>query len=80
MMTIGVDSHKRSHTLVAVDDVGRTVAQTSIEATPDGHVEALEWAEGWPERCFALEDCRHVTRRLEADLLRAGEAVVRVPP
>lgn len=80
MVTIGVDAHKRSHTLVAVDDVGRKVAQTSIEATPDGHFEALEWAERWPERCFALEDCRHVTRRLEADLLRAGEAVVRVPP
>jgi transposase len=28
---------------------------------------------------FALEDCRHLTRRLEADLLRAGHRVVRVP-
>ncbi|MEV1204105.1 hypothetical protein [Microbispora rosea] len=27
---------------------------------------------------FAMEDCRHVTRRLEADLLRAGYRVVRV--
>jgi transposase len=26
-----------------------------------------------------LEDCRHLTRTLEADLLRAGEQVVRVP-
>lgn len=29
---------------------------------------------------WALEDCRHLSRRLEADLLRAGERVVRVPP
>src|SRR5207248_6973615 len=28
----------------------------------------------------ALEDCRHLSRRLEADLLRAGEVVVRVSP
>ena len=33
-----------------------------------------------PERRWALEDCRHLSRRLEVDLLRSGEAVVRVPP
>ena len=33
----------------------------------------------WPERRWALEDCRHLTRRLESDLLAGGEAVVRVP-
>jgi transposase len=27
-----------------------------------------------------MEDCRQVSRRLENDLLRAGEAVIRVPP
>ena len=29
---------------------------------------------------WAVEDCRHLSRRLEADLLRAGEVIVRVPP
>ena len=29
-------------------------------------------------RTWALEDCRHLTRRLEADLLKGGEAVLRV--
>jgi transposase len=37
------------------------------------------WASRWPNRRWALEDCRHLTRTLEADLLRAGEHVVRVP-
>jgi hypothetical protein len=32
------------------------------------------------ERTWAIEDCRHVSRRLEADLLRSGERLVRVPP
>jgi transposase len=31
-------------------------------------------------RSSELEDCRHLTRRLEGDLLRAGETVERVPP
>jgi len=29
---------------------------------------------------FAVEDCRHVSTRLERALLGAGQAVVRVPP
>lgn len=80
MITIGGDSHKRTHTFVAVDEVGRKVAETTVSATTEGHLEALEWAAKWQERTWALEDCRHLTRRLESDLLRVGEAVVRVPP
>ncbi|HEX4983294.1 MAG TPA: IS110 family transposase [Ilumatobacteraceae bacterium] len=33
-----------------------------------------------PVRRWAVEDCRHLSRRLERDLLAAGEAIVRVPP
>jgi transposase len=80
MITIGGDSHKRTHTFVAVDEVGRKVAETTVAATTDGHLEALSWASRWPARTWALEDCRHLTRRLESDLLRVGEAVLRVPP
>ncbi len=80
MITIGGDSHKRTHIFVAVDEVGRKVAETTVTATTDGHLEALSWAAKWPSRTWALEDCRHLTRRLENDLLRVGEAVLRVPP
>lgn len=79
MVTLGGDSHKRTHTLVAVDDNGRQLGQKTLLATRAGHLEALQWAGRWPERRWALEDCRHVSRRLEADLLVAGEVVVRVP-
>lgn len=79
MVTIGGDSHKRTHTFVAVDDLGREVGERTVAATSEGHLQAVEWAEAWPERQWALEDCRHLTRRLESDLLSAGEAVVRVP-
>ena len=32
------------------------------------------------ERRWAVEDCRHLSRRLERDLLAAGESIMRVPP
>jgi transposase len=79
MVTIGSDSHKRTHTFVAVDGLGKKLSERTVPATTEGHLEILGWAERWPERLWALEDCRHLTRRLESDLLAAGEAVVRVP-
>jgi transposase len=79
MIVLGVDAHKRTHTVVAVDELGRKLGERTVVATPEGHLEAVRWAAQWSARRFALEDCRHVTRRLEADLLAAGECVVRVP-
>ena len=80
MVTLGTDAHKRSHTIVAADEQGRQLGQVTVTATPEGHLRALRWASRWPERCWAVEDCRHLSRRLERDLLAAGERVVRVPP
>ena len=43
--------------------------------------EVVVWARALgEERLWAVEDCRHVTRRLEQTLLEAGERLVRVPP
>jgi transposase len=77
---IGLDAHKRTHTAVAVDEVGRELGCRTVPATTAGHLALLHWAAAWPERSFAVEDCRHLTRRLESDLLAAGERLVRVPP
>jgi transposase len=79
MVVVGVDAHKRTHTLVAVDEAGRKLGERTVAATPDGHLDAVTWAARWPEHVFALEDCRHLTRRFERDLLVAGEPAVRVP-
>lgn len=81
MVVIGIDAHKATHTAVAVDGNGAELATKTVRADSGGHLELLRWAEGFgPERRFAAEDCRHLTRNLERDLLRAGEALVRVPP
>jgi len=81
MVTFGIDAHKRTHTVVVVDDVGRQLATGTVATTTGAHLELLGWAEGFGvERRWAVEDCRHVSRRLERDLLGAGETIVRVPP
>jgi transposase len=80
MVTLGGDCHKRTHTLVAVDENGQQLGSKTIVAIEAGHLDALAWARQWPERRWALENCRHLSRRLEADLLRAGELVVQVSP
>ncbi len=80
MVVLGTDAHKRSHTVVAADEAGVEVDSTTVGATPEGHLRLVKWAQRWPERRWAIEDCRALSRRLEADLLAVGEQVVRVPP
>jgi transposase len=82
MVVVGADVHKRTHTFVAVDPVGRQVGQLRVEATGTGHAKAFAWArrEFGAELTWAVEDCRHLSARLERDLLGSGARVVRVPP
>ena len=78
MAVIGIDAHKDWHTLVAVDEVGRRIKELTVEARAAGHRKIMTWLEGFEDVTVAVEDCRHLTRRLEADLLEAGHRVVRV--
>jgi transposase len=81
MVVLGADLHKRSHTVVVIDETGHKLAEKTVAASDDGHLELRRWAAArWPVRTWGLEDCRHLSRRLEADLVRAGERVIRVPP
>ena len=80
MVVLGTDAHKRSHTVVAADEAGAEIGSVTVGATTEGHLKLVKWAAAWPERRWAIEDCRQLSRRLEADLLEIGELVVRVPP
>ena len=82
MVVLGIDAHKRTHTVVAVDEVGRQLGVRVTQATSTAaHLELVAWADRFgSERVWAVEDCRHLSRRLERDLLGAGERIVRVPP
>lgn len=82
MVVVGADVHKRTHTFVAVDAVGRELGHRTFDATSSGHRDAARWARQTfgDELTWAIEDCRHLSARLERDLLTAGQKVVRVPP
>ncbi|MBD8060702.1 IS110 family transposase [Cellulomonas sp. JH27-2] len=83
VVVIGADVHKASHTLVAVDEVGKVLGQGVFTARREGHRKALGWARHQfkdAQLVWAVEDCRHLTALLERDLLAAGQSVVRVSP
>ena len=82
MVKVGIDVHKKTHCAVAVDAMGRQLAQLTVRATDAGHRQLLRWARRLfgEDVEFAVEDCRHVSTRLERALLTAGARVVRVPP
>jgi transposase len=83
VVMLGVDVHKGTHTSVGTDEVGKQLGERTVRATDAGHRQLVGWARRcWPDaaRVWAVEDCRHVSSRLERALLAAGERVVRVPP
>jgi transposase len=81
MIVVGADVHKRKHTFVAVDEVGRRLGEKTVKATTEGHVAAIMWAreQFGTELIWGIEDCRNMSARLERDLMSADQKVVRVP-
>ena len=82
MIVIGVDVHKRTHTCAAVQALtGQKLQTRAVAARDEGLGVAHAWArELDDERVWAIEDCRHVSGRLERFLIARGERVVRVAP
>ena len=74
------DTHKRSHTLAAVNvATGQVRGDKTVQVGPRGFAMLLGWARELDgQRVWALEDCRHVSGALERFLLGRGERVVRV--
>jgi transposase len=67
MIMIGADSHKRTHTVVAVDEVGRRIGEKTVRTNTEGHMDLLAWSRRVAEEVvpgasvvWALEDCRHL--------------------
>jgi transposase len=82
MIVIGSDPHKRSYTVSAVAAATAELrGGETFAATAAGHARLLGWARGLDaQRVWAIEDCRHVSGKLERFLLARGERVVRVAP
>ena len=79
MIVVGCDPHKRSITCGAVDAVlGAARGAKTAAAHADGFDVLVRWARALDhERVWAVEDCRHVSGRLERFLVARGERVVR---
>jgi hypothetical protein len=79
---MGIDAHKESHTVVAVDGAtGGGIDQVAVPARRAGRVRRLTWARGLggPVR-LGVEDCRHLPGGLERSLVGRGEGLCRVAP
>jgi transposase len=79
-VVIGVDPHKATNVVAAIDEQGEVIGQEAFAATRKG-LRALErWAKRFPERRWAVEGAGGIGRPLAQKLLGAGERVVDVPP
>jgi transposase len=82
MIVIGADTHKQTHTCVAVDArTAQLEGELTAPARKPGFGAHLRWARALDrERIWAIEDCRHVSGSFERFLVACGEKVHRVPP
>src|SRR5215211_2257889 len=78
---IGVDPHKGSVAVAAVDEAtGEPLERAGFPQSHSG-LRALErWAKRFPERRWAMENSGGLGRYLAGRLAAAGESVVDVPP
>ena len=78
---IGVDPHKATHTVVAIDRDEHAIAKLEVVADRSQAQRLLAWAAPLGgERTWAIESASGLGRLLAQQLLGAGEHVVDVPP
>ena len=80
LVMIGVDPHKASHTAVAINAAEEPLGQLRVRASAVQAERLLGWAQGWPERAWAVEGAGGIGHLLARQLLSAGERVLDVPP
>ena len=72
-MYLGVDTHKRTHEIVALDEQGRVMGLHSLANTAEGWAAALAWAQRqWPERHWGIENSGFVGQGLRPVPARPG--------
>src|SRR5690242_9352917 len=77
---IGVDPHKASHTVVAIDAAEEQLGRFRVRASASQAERLLAWAQAWPERTWAVEGAGGMGHLLAQQLLAAGERVLDVAP
>src|SRR5215218_4759162 len=78
---IGVDPHKASLAVAAVDEAkGELLERASFPQDRAGLRSLERWAKRFPERRWAVENAGGLGRHLAVRLAASGESVVDVPP
>ena len=78
-IVIGVDTHRDTHTAVALGPLGGWLGSTVIPTTPTGYRDLVRWAETLgPVRCFGIEGTGMWGAGLARHLLGTGHAVLEV--
>jgi transposase len=76
----GVEPHKATNVVAAINEQGELVGQETFSANRKGLRTLERWAKRFPERSWAVEGAGGIGRPLAQKLLATGERVVDVPP
>lgn len=81
MITLGLDPHPASHTVVALDHNGSSVDSIMVQNTEAGLEELHRFASQYPVRRWAVEGAgNHFIVQFVTQLLAKGEAVYSIAP
>ena len=78
-MDVGVDTHKKTHVLVAVGEQGQTLGTRTVANTPAGWAAALQWAREQQQQHirWGVENSGSLGKGFAQFLLAQGETEVR---
>ncbi|MEV0464242.1 IS110 family transposase [Nocardia tengchongensis] len=76
---IGMDPHKRSATIEALDPTGKVLVTGRYTTDNAGYAKMLTAGRQFPDRVWAVEGCNGIGRHLAHRLVHDGEAVIDVP-
>jgi transposase len=76
-MYIGVDTHKQTHTLAAIDEHGGSLGTRTVTNTPEGWASGLDWARTWRGgHTWGVENSGSLGKGFAQFLLSQGEVTV----
>lgn len=81
MIYIGCDTHKQTHTIVAIDESGKTISSKKIKNSPIAFKELLTWnILRDNNHIWGIENSQHYGKHLAQYLLENGEQAYEISP
>jgi transposase len=78
-VVVGVDTHRDSHTAVALDGIGRKLDYLTIDTNSSGYRQLMKWASGWGEVVgYAVEGTGSYGAGVARYLVANGQRVIEI--